>query len=239
MANDEKIWNYLIFKLKNPYAVAAIMGNLRVESALNPLSMTGRNKSQWTSAFEYVLAVNSGNYSRESFAKDGIAFGLVQWLFWSRKANLYDFAKSKDISDVYVQLDFMLEELPKYKTVWEALQNANDIDAPCDAFMLQYERPGTVTEVAKEKRRKYACEYYNKFSKPVMYGKYVETTIDSVLVRAGNGIGYGIIGKVPKQGTQYSWVATSEDNWHAIIFGKQVGWISGAFTKVITTEVSV
>ena len=36
MNNDEIIWKYLMVKYNNPYGVAALMGNLFVESRLDP-----------------------------------------------------------------------------------------------------------------------------------------------------------------------------------------------------------
>ena len=94
-SNELQIWNYIYGKLPNPYAVAAIMGNLYAESSLNSLSMAGKKKSQWSSSFEYISAVNSGSYDQYSFAHDGIAFGLVQWTYWSRKQALHEFSKGR------------------------------------------------------------------------------------------------------------------------------------------------
>lgn len=37
--NEQTIWNYLIGKLGNPIGVAALMGNLRDESNLNPQNL--------------------------------------------------------------------------------------------------------------------------------------------------------------------------------------------------------
>ena len=104
MTNEEKIWNLLMQRIQNPYGVAAIMGNLRAESSLSPICMTGKNAKQWKSKQEYVDAVNNYTYDRYSFAHDSIAFGLVQWCFYTRKEALFDYAEGMDIGSVEVQI---------------------------------------------------------------------------------------------------------------------------------------
>ena len=257
MASNEKmIWDLLLAGIGNPYGAAAAMGNLRAESSLNPMNMTGTKAKQWKSGNEYVSAVNSGTYDQYSFAHDGIAFGLVQWCYWSRKQGLHEFAKGLDISDAKVQIDYMLKEVStSYKTVWNALVNATEINTPCDIFMLKYEKPGTTTEAAKQKRRDFAAGYFDKyyeepvkpapaapvFSEPVQEPKKPElpkirqvvTTASGVRARTGNGMDFPIVTKIATQGTSYPWVATSENNWHAINIGTRVVWVSGAFSKVV------
>lgn len=242
-SNEQLIWDLLLDGIGNPYGAAAMMGNLRAESSLNPLNMTGTKAKQWRNGNEYVSAVNNGSYDTYSFAHDGIAFGLAQWLFWSRKQALAEFAKGQDIGSVDVQIGYLFEELPKYKTVWSGLLNATDISEASDLVMLKFEKPGTVTETAKEKRRDFAFRYFDtyykspeeiqkdSFPKPPL-NRYVMTTAPNVLVRCGNGKDFGAIGRIDKLNATYSWIASSDNDWHAIKFGKQVGWVSGAFSKI-------
>jgi hypothetical protein len=70
---------------------------------------------------------------------------------------------------------------------------------------------------------------------PVIKSGKVMTTAANVLVRCGNGKDFSPIGRIDKMNSMYSWVASSENGWHAIKFGKQVGWISGAFSKIVET----
>ena len=246
MANNEQlIWDLLMKEIRNPYGVAAVMGNLMAESSLNPLCMTGTKVKQWPNRNEYFNAVNLGTYDQYSFAHDGIAVGLVQWLYWSRKHALHEFAKGRDIGSVEVQIGYLLKELPSYKTVWNALLTAVDVQIPCDIFMLKYEKPGTTIEAAKQKRRNYAMKYFDKYYEPsapnpspapvpdIPKGKRVATTMSSVLVRCGNGKEFSTIGKILDQGTSYPWVATSENGWHAIKLSDRVGWVSGSFSKIV------
>ena len=243
MNNEQLIWNLLLDGIGNPYGAAAMMGNLRAESSLNPLNMTGTKAKQWATADEYVSAVNNGSYDIFSFAHDGIAFGLAQWLFWSRKQALAEYARGQDIGSVDVQMGYLFEELPKYSTVWSGLVNATDISAASDLVMLKYERPGTVTKLAKEKRRDFAFRYFDRYYKTPEESKdppsqtdssklIVATTAPNVLVRCGNGKEFGSIGRIDRMNASYLWIASSENGWHAIKFGKQVGWVSGAYTKI-------
>ena len=266
-ANEKMIWDLLMVGVKNPYGAAAIMGNLMAESSLNPLNMTGRNAKQWVDKRVYFDAVNDGRYDAYTFEHDGIAVGLVQWLYWSRKQGLWEFAKKNgmDIGAADTQLAYMFVELPSYKTVWNAVTTATDINTPCDLFMLKYEKPGTTTEAAKQKRRDYAYRYFDTYADSVVVKEPVETvepvvkepdattepsapisepvglqrerqlvtTASAVLVRCGNGKGYSPIGRIERMGSSYPWIASSADGWHAIQFGKQVGWVSGGFSKVV------
>ena len=173
--NEKDIWNYLLERVGTPYGVAAIMGNLKAESSMNSLCKTGKNKV--LTAKEYVNAIDNGDITKEEFANDGIAFGLAQWLFHTRKEMLYDFVKSRNnesIGAVDLQLDYLLYEMKNYyRTLWELITvtkpgNVISVEAVIsvntDAVMLKYEKPANVSEKAKEKRRKYAMEYLETFA---------------------------------------------------------------------------
>lgn len=237
--NEQQIWNLLIKTIKNPYGTAAIMGNLRAESSLNPLCMTGKNTKQWDSRQAYVDAVNNGTYDRYSFSHDGIAFGLVQWCYWSRKDALYEYAQNiGDIGSVEVQIGYLLAELPKYKTVWTGVCNADNVSTASDLVMEKYEKPGTMTEAAKQKRREFSLAYFEKYYHPEPEPepgkkKYVKTTIEKVVVRSGNSTAYSPVTRITAAGTKYPWIATAENGWHAIQIINQVLWVSGDFTTIV------
>ncbi len=56
----------------------------------------------------------------------------------------------------------------------------------------------------------------------------------TVNIRVGNGTDYGRISAVT-DGTEFEYVATAANGWHAVKIGSQVGWVSGKFSE-ITTE---
>ena len=82
----------------------------------------------------YTLAVDNGTYN--NFVHDKAGYGLVQWTYYSRKQNLYNFAKNKNtsIGDIGTQLEFFLQELEGYSTTYEAYDIAYH-------FCTEYERP--------------------------------------------------------------------------------------------------
>ena len=55
---------------------------------------------------------------------------------------------------------------------------------------------------------------------------------DSVNVRVGNSMDFKSITTV-KSGETFDHVATAANGWNAIVIGKQVGWVSGKYSKVI------
>src|SRR5262245_59244808 len=59
--NMESVWNALIVKLKKPYLVAGVMGNMQTESGFDPYIIQGGDRSS------NPAAAGSGGY------------GLVQW----------------------------------------------------------------------------------------------------------------------------------------------------------------
>lgn len=243
--NEKVIWDYLLQKTGNAYGTAAIMGNLMAESSLNPANATGKNKTP-----NYVQDADNGTVD---FVHDSVAFGLVQWCYYSRKQGLYDFAKSRGVSvgDLTMQLEYMCSEMSKsYKTAWNAVTTATDIREASDVVMLRYEKPATTTEAAKQKRANYGKKFYDQFAaaqpeptpaptpappspspSPEKQEKYVVATAN-VNIRGGNSTTYSRFGSV-KKGAKMKWIATAENGWHAVQYNKGVYWVSGEFSEVV------
>ena len=157
--SEKEIWSYLLRETGNEYGTAAIMGNLMAESSLNPFCATGKNKTP-----NYVTDADSGKID---FENDGVAFGLVQWCYHTRKAGLLKFAKQKgaSVGAGYLQLEYLVKEMSEsYKSVWKAVTEATNIRTASDKVMLNYEKPGTTTEAAKKKRAEYGQKFYNQFA---------------------------------------------------------------------------
>lgn len=180
--NEKLIWDLLYEKIGNPFGVAAIMGNLMAESSMNHLCLTGGYRST------YFMLVDKDRISREEFSHDGVAVGLVQWRFWSRKQGLFDYVKANNLKlgNAETQIKYLLEEMPKYKKVWKAVTTATDIFTVCDMVMLEYEKPGNTGDAAKQKRRNYAEGYYKKFIGDLT----VEQKIDILWKEYKNGYGH-------------------------------------------------
>lgn len=165
--NEEKIWNFLYSKLQNAYGVAGLMGNLYVESKLNPMLLEGSyaRKFGMTSA-EYTDAVDKGTYSKDEFINDHAGYGLAQWTYWSRKEALFDYAKAqnKSIGDLDMQLNYLWDELQKYKTVINTLYSATSVREASDVVVLKYEKPQHTEEKYLQNRANYGQEFFDKYA---------------------------------------------------------------------------
>lgn len=226
--NEKTIWKFLYSKIKNPYGVAAVMGNLMAESSMNPAKTTGAKAGAPT----YVQDADSGKID---FVHDGVAFGLVQWCYWSRKQALYDLAKKqqKSVGDLNVQLEYLWQEIQTYKTVINAVKNATNIREASDVVMLKYEKPAGKTESAKQKRADYGQKFFDQFADEASKEAFPRNAViakTSVNLRSGDGISFAKLGSVAA-GTRLEWVATAENGWHAVRWNNKVVWISGEYTR--------
>lgn len=159
------IWDFLIGKGLNAYAVAGIMGNLQAESALNPqnLQNTYEKKLGYTDN-TYTQAVDNGTYT--NFVKDSAGYGLAQWTYWSRKQALLQYAQSakKSIGDLAMQLEFLWKELQGYTSVMKTLKSATSVRQASDAILTGYEKPANQGESVKTKRAGYGQTFYDKYT---------------------------------------------------------------------------
>ena len=227
--NEEFIWNFLLSKTKNAYGTAAVMGNLMAESSLNARNVTGLKKTGYQSADQYILASDDGVHD---FANDGVAFGLVQWCYYTRKGGLQAYAKQtgRSIADLQTQLEYMVKEMSQdYKSVWKAVTEAKDIRTASDVVMLKYEKPATTTETAKKKRADYGKLFYIEYGipdpEPQPSGKKMVRAKVNVNLRAGQGKNTPKVGEI-KKGTELEWLET-KNGWHKVSV-----WVSGEFSEV-------
>lgn len=249
--NENIIWNYLMKKVNNQYGVAALMGNLFVESHLNPKLLQGSYATKLGMTSDtYTVAVDYGTYSADQFINDSAGYGLAQWTYWSRKKSLYDYAKSHgaSIGDLNMQLDFLWSEIQLYKTVVEAMKTGKSVREISDVICKKYLKPANQAEKYLQNRANFGQGYYDNFAKPEPAkepetpAKQPEKTPEApkekrivatanVNIRAGNGKGYEKLGLL-KSGESVPWIATSTDGWHAFAYNKRVCWVSGEFSEV-------
>ena len=86
-------------RIGNPYGTAALMGNLYVESKINPIDLEGSYARQLgMTSREYTDAVDNGTYT--NFVHDKAGYGIAQWTYWSRKEALLNFARENGVSPV-------------------------------------------------------------------------------------------------------------------------------------------
>lgn len=128
-------------------AVAGIMVNMQAESGFNPINLQNSYETSlgYTDS-SYTLAVNNGTY--RNFVHDSAGYGIVQWTYYNRKQNLYNFAQSRNasIGDLGMQLEFFLQELSGYTTTYKYVTgNYSAYDISYN-FCTEYERPSnTIT----------------------------------------------------------------------------------------------
>ena len=141
------------------------MGNLRAESALSPINLQNsfEKKLGYTDS-TYTQAVDNDIYS--NFVTDGAGYGLAQWTYHTRKANLLAYAKSKSVSigNLQMQLEFLWKEMQNYTTMMGELSNAKKIKDASDSFLFRFERPANQGSAVQLARASYATEYFNKYS---------------------------------------------------------------------------
>lgn len=166
MNTEEMIWCFLKAKGLTDAGVAGLMGNLYAESGLRPNNLQNSYEGKLGMAdAEYTERVDSGSYT--NFAHDCAGYGLAQWTYHTRKANLHKFAKDagKSIGDLEMQLGFLMQELStSYKTVLATLKTATSVRSASDAVLLQFERPADQSEAAKVKRAGYGQKYFDKYA---------------------------------------------------------------------------
>ena len=164
---EKTIWNTLQAAIGNAYGTAGLMGNLYAESALKPgnLQNTG-NKALGMTDEQFVAAVDSGEYSADTFIHDGYGMGLAQWTFYTRKQALLSFVKAagKSIGDLETQLAFLLQEIKGYTSVWNTLTTATSVREASDVVLTKYERPADQSESVQERRAGYGQQYYDKYA---------------------------------------------------------------------------
>lgn len=165
-AEDQKVmWDFLLSKFENEFAVAGFMGNLYAECGLrsNNLQQTYKKKLGYTD-ITYTSAVDSGEYT--NFVKDSAGYGLAQWTYWSRKEMLLNFAKevNKSIGDYQMQLDFLWYELEKnFKSLVKSLKATTTVREASDLVLHKFEQPADQSEAVEVKRAGYGQTYYDKF----------------------------------------------------------------------------
>lgn len=191
--NEKIIWDFLFNKLKNAYSVAGIMGNLYAESALNPQNLQGSyEKKLGFTDIGYTNAVDTNTYT--NFIHDDAGYGLAQWTYWSEKENLYNFAKSKNVSigDLNMQLEFLCKDLEKeYPAIFKILLSAKTIAEASDIILTKYERPKDQSDSVKLKRQSYAQKYYDQFAKgsdtmAIDFNKYIMSTSTHYISNSGS-----------------------------------------------------
>lgn len=165
---EREIWDFLMEHMDNAYGAAGMMGNLYAESALRANDLEGRAaKRLGMTDAEYTAAVDDGSYPYDRFTGDRAGYGLAQWTYPARKAQLYKWAKNAhtSIGDARMQLGFLMHELENsYRGVLAILRDAGSVEEASCAVLIGYEKPANQGASVQEKRAKYSQQFYNKYA---------------------------------------------------------------------------
>ena len=169
----------------------AILGNLQKESLLNPKNLedTGNKKLGMTDE-QYTSSVDNGSYP--GFVRDGFAYGIAQWTFYTRKQMLLNYVISRggSIGDLKLQTGFMIWELKSsYGKIWRLLCNSTDIRELTRILLYEWENPKEKIENMKQ-RYAFAQQWYKQFAKGGEIRMTQEEAIKTVLDLARSEIGY-------------------------------------------------
>jgi len=144
------------------------MGNIQQESAFRSNNVEDRSGIPDET---YTRMVDDGSYSRQDFMYDGgkaYGYGLCQWTYFSRKAGLYDLAKSRHVSiaDEQMQIDWLWEELgqPPYVSVKNCLLSGASLYDMTAKFMRTFENPADQSDDAINYRVSCAKAILDEFS---------------------------------------------------------------------------
>lgn len=166
MNNAEYLWNLFAPELGD-IGAAAVLGNLKAESNLNPRNLQNSyEKKLGYTDVSYTNAVDAGTYNLDKFAHDSAGYGLAQWTHWSRKSSLYQNTINLgfSIGDITAQGKYILKELRAYGLT-DYLKNCTDLYEATSTVLRKYERPANQTDANCKKRTALAQEFYDTFHK--------------------------------------------------------------------------
>lgn len=156
------IWDKLIKAGFSKTGVAGLMGNLYAESGFRSNNLQNSfNKKFNVTDEQYTEMVDKGSYL--NFVHDGAGYGLAQWTFKTRKEALLKFARGRSVSigDLNMQIDFLIEELKGYKTVYQKLKLNYPLYDQTKIVLTGFEKPADQSENVVRKRLTYATKCYN------------------------------------------------------------------------------
>ena len=240
ITREQRIWNFYLERIGNPYGVAGLMGNLFAESGLKPKNLQDSfNRRLGMTDQEYVAKVDDGTYT--SFVTDGAGFGLAQWTHPSRKIRLLNKAKKRGVSigNLKLQMKYLWKELQRdYPRVLQALRNATSVRSASDIVLTQFECPADQGPAVHQYRASCGEKYFTKYADvsghSVSGTVRVRVSISDLNIRKSPTVDAAITGKTGI-GTFTVTAVTpgkgSVKGWGKLASG--AGWISMDFVEMV------
>lgn len=160
--SDKNIYLILREGGLSPEGDAGSMANMCAESSMKA-DIAQRGMTTLTDE-QYTKAVDMGMISAYDFAHDGVGYGLCQWTYPPRKANLLAYAQQCGVSvgDETMQVHFYLKELSEdYPDLYHFLCTSNNLRECSDRVCKEFERPAYNN---LEQRFQFALDFYTKYS---------------------------------------------------------------------------
>ena len=227
MENSKYLWDRLIAAGYRPEAAAGILGNIRAESNFRPDNLQNTyEKILGMTDKEYTDAINSEVYSYQQFVSDHAGYGLAQWTFKTRKAELYKHC-FPDIGNLEKQCDYLLKEIGWYSALQAILKNGS-VRECSDAVLHLYEAPGDQSEAVELRRYGYAKEIFDKYAEEpaVVYS----WQLNAYKIKE-NAINY--MSTVPG-----SFVIEKEPGLYAVCYGAYITEAEAADNKTVARSLS-
>ena len=144
MSYHQTIYNLLRGYGLTEAGALGLLGNWECESNCEPGRVQGDFDSFRTISKAYVQSIEDRRLTRETFAGDKKGFGLAQWTYAPRKAELYDtwLSSPHRIDSAELQVSFAMKELQRdYPALLNKLKTAEAIHDCVEDVCKQYERP--------------------------------------------------------------------------------------------------
>ena len=159
--SDQTIFQALRDGGLSPAGACAMMGNMWAESGMRSNNV---QDNCTVSDNDYTYNVEHGIITKSQFERDSYGYGLCQWTYYTRKAGLYDYAKSLGVSigDEKMQCDYCIYELQRdYANLYQKLCKTDDVPEAAKLICAEYERPAVNNFAA---RINAAQKFYNQLA---------------------------------------------------------------------------
>lgn len=143
MSYQQIIYNRLRQKGISEAGALGIIGNFQCESNCEPFRLQGDFSPYRTQSKAFVAACANGSKTKADFCNGRVGFGIAQWTYPARQAELWGFWKKsgKALDDAEMQTDFAVKELQRYSDLYAFMKTTNDIFTACSRFCREWERP--------------------------------------------------------------------------------------------------
>ena len=144
MSYRQTIYNRLRYHGVSQDGALGVLGNFECESNCEPNRVQGDGSSYRTISKTYTANYMNGTWGKEHFVNGKVGYGLAQWTYPTRQAELWDYWKSsgRALDDAEMQVDFAVKELKRdYPELWKILCTSNDVYTCAKRICYDFENP--------------------------------------------------------------------------------------------------